>query len=230
MASDLRVSEGVRQFLPADIEGEHRLQNAWGIKRFRPIGMHVVSPDGTLIASSACPLDSQVVLQFLRRALHGHESSLPRSVAPSGPARDRGYGLQPDGSARLAVTIRAMDHGRPADSPVLDSIRLTASQLKAMAPPNAVSGTRYALPAGASREFVRALTDTPDLTYALRAQDATAAHFEAQVVSVAATEVVVRIHGTLAGDRPSQGAPHSIKSRSSVMGSICFRGRTRLTA
>jgi hypothetical protein len=117
-----------------------------------------------------------------------------------------------------------MDHGRPADSPVLDSIRLTASQLKAMAPPNAVSGTRYALPAGASREFVRALTDTPDLTYALRAQDATAAHFEAQVVSVAATEVVVRIHGTLAGDRPSQGAPHSIKSSGIATGLLTFVG------
>ena len=229
VASDLRLGEEERHIGAMDIATETRLQREWGITRFRPIGMHVVLPGGRLVASEPCPNESAGVLRFLSAALRGNSAATPREVARTTIAPSRGSGFLSDGSARLAVTIRVMDHGRAVnDRPVLDSIVLTKDEIRAMAPPQAQQGLRYAIPAVAGRQFLRAFTDTPDSAYALRPQDATDAHLEGTVVSVSGDATLVQIEGTLAGERTIGGVPKPVESHGTAVGLLTFSAAGKL--
>jgi len=202
-----------RRFIPVAInwksgagvpEDERRLRSEWGLGRGAPTGSYVLLKDGTQVARGGGS-SPESLATFLREALARLGPAREREKASRPFAADRGSGLRPDGSIRLALTVRAMKDGGAANRrPMVDSLTLTPAQVKALAP-HPGAGARYAVPDEAAREFVRLLTDDGDRVYAMRPQDATEARVEATVVSADNAGIVVRLAGTLAGSRPYSG-------------------------
>ncbi len=234
MLTDAGIVDLVRRnFVPAAInwksgasatEAERRLRKEWGLDRRAPIGVFLVLKDGTPLGrgggNSVEALAASLRDALSRRGPLPEREAKPRPVTP-----DRGEGLRADGSARLALTVRAMKDGRPANSrPMVDSVVLSAAQLGSLTPPPGASpGTRYVLPPETAREFVRLLTDDGDRVYAMRSQDATEALLEATVAAATPESVVARLAGTLGGRRPySGGGLGVIEGRGRIEGTLTF--------
>jgi hypothetical protein len=240
VAIDLRIDErpGPKpargSAAAARADAERQLRREWGgLDQHRPIGLHVVLPEGKVIAGYNCRYvasgekDVSDLLRFLREALGkaGKVSGRSVKVPPLNP--ERGAGLRPDGSIRLAVAVRSLNNGQPVNHrPVLESAYLTAAQLKSLAPPRAEVGVRYAIPEETARQFTTALTDDGDQVFTIRSQDATTAHFQAQVTGVSSSRIEVRLTGTLAGKRST--SERVVEGRARVQGLLTFNRKGAL--
>src|ERR1051325_6401171 len=69
---------------------ETRIQRAWGIAKFRPVGLHVLTPDGRVIVEAAAPRDAASLREWVAGAVQAAGNPSPRSVAVSVSASDRG--------------------------------------------------------------------------------------------------------------------------------------------
>lgn len=198
-----------------DVNAEKSLQEAWGLARYRPVGLDVISPDGRVIVADHASRDPAVMRRFVANAVALAGVTTIRRLPPTPAAPDRGVGIRRDGSARLAVTVRATQSGRPANqTPIFDSLYLDSASLRALAPPQVQSGARYSIPRAVASQFAIALTDGSDPFYVIRPNDLTKVTVEAEVTSVNAGIVTVRLSGQLAGTRvhAGQGRPPNIGS------------------
>jgi hypothetical protein len=222
-----------RHFVPVAInwksgaggsEDERRLRTEWGLARTSPTGTFVIRKDGTLVARGGGS-SPESLAAFLRQALARLDPVRAREETPRPSASDRGIGVRPDGSIRLALTARAFKDGRAGNHrPMIDSVVLAPVQVRTLAPPaGASAGARYAIPVETAREFARLLTDDGDRVYAMRPQDATEARLEATVVPPGGDIVVVRLEGAVAGRRPySGGGLRVIESAGRLEGILTF--------
>jgi hypothetical protein len=216
VAIDLRIDEHRRPLQPgteatAQAAAERKQLKAWGgLDQHRPIGLHVVLPDRGVTAAYACrwvasgerPVDE--LLDFLKEALARTGPVPERKVEPKPLNPDRGAGVRPDGSIRLAVVVRALKGGKPVNQrPVFESAYLSANQLQGLVPPRARPGECYAIAAEVARQFTTVLTDDGDDVFTIRPQEATVARLQAEVVAVSETAVEVQVAGDLAGQRAS---------------------------
>jgi hypothetical protein len=239
VAIDLRIDEHRGPLAPgtaaaARAAAERQQLRAWGgLDRHRPIGLHVVLPEGGVIAGYACrwvasgerPVSELVA--FLEEAL-GKTGPVPDRKAEVRPLNpDRGIGVRPDGSIRLAVTVRALRNGKAINHrPVFESAYLSAAQLRALAPPRARLGEHYALAEGVARQFTPALTDDGDDVFTIRPREATVARLRADVIAVSEAGLEVRIAGDLAGKRSS--SERVVAARAKVQGLLTFNRKAEL--
>jgi hypothetical protein len=136
-------------------------------------GLWVVSPDGKVLAAHqdmenmADPRGkwTQSALADLEAGLKAFGRTVePRKVEKFDSLPHRGVGTQPDGRVTLAVTdrwvfVKDLSKDPPSDAlgaTVLDSITLTADELKGLAPPAADAakpGATWEVPEATSRKF-----------------------------------------------------------------------------
>jgi hypothetical protein len=204
------------------------VRRSWGgLDKYAPIGLHVVGHDDKVIGSFACRYVAageqrvEVLLRFLDDARTKAGPLPERKVAARPLKPDRGSGLRPDGSARLAVTVRALRDGRPVNArPVFESAYLSAKQLTSLAPPQAKVGARYVIPKDTARQLTTALTDDGDDVFTIRPHEATAARIQAEVTAVSADRVEVRLSGELAGKRENR--ERLVEAKATVDGRLVF--------
>src|SRR5262249_2248896 len=149
-----------------------------GLEQHRPVGIHIVTPEGKPIASYNCRYVASgekkpaELMTFLKDVLAkvGDVPVRPTKLKPLLP--DRGFGVRSDGSVRLAVTARPMKDGKAAGHrPVFESAYLTANQFKALAPAKAEVGSKYTVPEATVCQFTTVLTDDGDDVFAIRPRE-----------------------------------------------------------
>jgi hypothetical protein len=239
VAIDLRIDEHREPLQPgseaaAQAQAQRKLLKAWGgLDQHRPIGLHVVLPDGKVIAQYACrwvasgerPVREMV--DFLKEALSRTSPVAERKAELKPLNPDRGTGKRPDGSIRLAVVVRALESGKAMNHrPVFESAYLSATQLKALAPPEAKLGARYTIADAVARQFSTVLTDDGDDVFTIRPKEATVVQLQAEVVAVCETSIEVRIAGDLAGKRSS--SERIVAAQAKVQGLLTFNRKLEL--
>lgn len=170
------------------------------------LGVYASLADGTTLGSVyTLPNEGKAehMLKMLREALaKAGASGAPRSVKAAPVNPERGHRHLPDGSVRLALSVRYMDDGKPQRSPVFASIYLSAQELAVLAPNEAKPGERYQVPEAVARLFAEAISGMSNLEYLIRAEDATEAVLAAEVLPPAADgSLQVRLAGKVAGKR-----------------------------
>src|SRR5262249_12321016 len=137
-AIDLRIYEHSKPepgtAAAAQVKAERQQRQAWGgLDQHRPIGMHIILPEGKVVASYNCrwvasgEKDVSHLVRFLQEALDMVGPVTERRVAHKVLNPDRGTGWRADGSIRLAVTVRALHNGKAANHrPGLRSADLSA--------------------------------------------------------------------------------------------------------
>lgn len=209
-AIDLRSGEHPKPGLAEQESADRKLRRAWGgLEQHRPVGVHVVTPEGKVVASFNCRYVASgekspaELLGFLKAALKSMD--LPeRKLKPAPLIPERGMGVRPDGSIRLAVTARPMQDGKPANHrPVFESAYLTAKQFQSLVPAKIEAGASYTIPEDTVRQLTTALTDDGDDVFRIRPAEATKARLQAEVTAITNDRVAVRVAGELAGKRAS---------------------------
>lgn len=110
----------------------------------------------------------------------------------------RGKDVRQDGSVSLAEYVRRRDRGPHlhTTSPVISTITLSAKELRALAPPEPVVGTKWSLPGPVAKRFCR-LTSPMCYQHAPQPDWVSGAHLEAKVRSIRDGQARVRYEGTL---------------------------------
>jgi hypothetical protein len=106
-----------------------------------------------------------------------------QQLAGYNPLPDRGLGLHPDGSVRLALSACAFRKGQREGDPAVDSIWLSAKDWAMLAPPKTEVGTSWDVPQEAAAKFVPAFSPMTDLIYVPQPKDAKTAEMKATVIS-----------------------------------------------
>jgi hypothetical protein len=200
-------------------------------------GVWMVTPDLKLLAQfhqlpSGSPATrenmTQGLLTSIREAL-GKTGSVPlRDAKPDRLNADRGRGVRPDGSVRLALTVRSIHEGRRDGSPTLDSVVLTAEQWRAFRPEKVTEGARFVLPEVVSRQFVRALSPASDQSTMPRPQHAKTARLEARVDAVEGGQVRLRLDGSWETEHPCEGdIKRPIRTSATADGVVVYDGQRR---
>jgi hypothetical protein len=177
------------------------------VQRQRPAqyqGLYIVAPDGKVLAShqdfKSEKTWPQEVLEVLKAgvAAFGGVTSRPAQVVDDLPYR--GLGTRPDGSVRLAVSIRYMFSGTRKEglsAVVLDSLPLTREEWGTLAPPKNEPGTSWTVPEAVARKFFPVLSPTEMLFR--DPGEVTAVQLTARVRSVDNGVLHVEYEGRIAG-------------------------------
>jgi hypothetical protein len=125
------------------------------------------------------------------------------------PLAGRGVGTDPDGGARLAASVVSSLNGRRDGPPVVDSIRFSAEEWAAFAPPKdkMTEGQEWTVPEAVARKFAPALGPMTDPIFTPKPGDVTTAKVTAKVERVADGVVVVRFSGEWASAHDRDGNP-----------------------
>jgi hypothetical protein len=212
-----------------------------------PQGLWVVTPDGKVLGfhyhkpkpgESAADGQKRWVdetLGMLRGAAKEAGPPTPR-VLESKPdvLAGRGRGTGSDGGVRFAVSVIGLRNGRQDGPPVVDSVRLSAEQWAAFAPPEggAKAGREWTVPEAAARRFAPALSPMTDPIFSPTPGDVTAAKITAKVERVAGGVAVVRYAGRWESAHDRDGDPKfPIRTTATGEGVGVFDTRTgKLTA
>jgi hypothetical protein len=228
-ATDLRLkgrTTGQGEYL--DTAAETRLQRSWQIDRYRPIGVHVLTPEGRLLASAKAPATTTEFLAFLNGALQQSGSVSPRNARPTSILPDEGRGLRADGSIRLAVAVRALANGQPTGKgPIRDNLLLSAADLRALLPTGIQSGQKFMVADTTARRFALLLSDGPDPVYAIRPQDVTSGQLQAHVVKATGEGGEIRFRGNLAGVRGGSGNSQPFGGETVLEGYLTFNAQRK---
>lgn len=170
-----------------------------------PQGLWVVTPAGETLAfhyHKAKPGDNYArnqqrwaddTVAMLREAVAKLGDQPPRRVPATDPFPDRGVGLTTDGGARLAVSVIGTRNGQQEGPPAVDSVRLSAAEWTAFAPPAAQ--LEWAVPADVGKRFAPALSPLTDSIFVPRPADVTTATVTARVLREADGAQVIRYRG-----------------------------------
>lgn len=127
-------------------------------------GLYLVTAGGKVLAShqnfKSDKTWPQEVLADLRPGLKAFGDVKPRAVEATDPLPGRGIGEGKDGGVCLAVFLRYSIKNIPLrelPNPTIDSLVLTAAEFKQLAPPRAMAGVRWEVPAAVGRKFCRVL-------------------------------------------------------------------------
>lgn len=171
-----------------------------------PQGLWVVTPSGETLAfhyHKTKPGDNYArnqqrwaddTVAMLKEAVAKLGDRPPRRVPATDPFPDRGVGLTSDGGARLAVSVIGMRNGHQEGPPAVDSVRLSATEWAAFAPPPGQS--EWAVPTAVGKRFAPALSPLTDSLFVPRPADVTAATISARVIREGEGVWVVRYRGS----------------------------------
>ena len=169
------------------------------------LGVYAAMADGTqlgLVYTLPNEGKAEHMMKMLREALSKAGPVTPRKVTAARINPDRGVGARPDGSVRLALSVRNIEGDKPFGSPIFASIYLTAAEWAVLVPKEGKPGERYQLPEAVARQFAEAISGQSNLEYLIRAQDATSAALAAEVLPAQADgSILVRLVGNVAGTR-----------------------------
>lgn len=118
----------------------------------------------------------------------------PRALAVREPFPDRGRGVHPDSSVRLAVFVRFLVKERRDGDPVVDSVQLSAAEWAAFCPP--MGGTEWSIPEETMKRFATALGPLTDSIYSPIAENVSVAKVTAKLTgdSVSYTGTLESLH------------------------------------
>ncbi len=129
-------------------------------------GFWVVSLEGKVLSAhsdykslQSWPADA---LADLEKGLEAFGPIPPREVRGGDPWPDRGAGVRPDGSVRLAVSVRFTFGGNPRGRGTRDSIILSAKDWDRLRPPEVSAGEKWPIPDRVARQFCRCLSPDQD--------------------------------------------------------------------
>jgi hypothetical protein len=127
-------------------------------------GLYLVSPDGKVLASHQNFKNDKTwakeVIADLRPGLAAYGPVTPREVKRVDPLPHRGVGFLKDGGVCLGIYLRYSIKGIPPrelPNPTIDSLVLTAEELKALAPTEAKEGQQWTVRETAGRKLGRIL-------------------------------------------------------------------------
>jgi hypothetical protein len=172
-------------------------------------GIWIVSPEGEVLAGIHDYQDfengANELLETIDAGLAAFGPVERRDVPATAPLPFRGTGIEPDGNVSLALYVRHVlgggRGGMPAhiepsrawlwdgeyrmDGPaVIDTLTLTAEELRALTPAKTEPHTRWKVPEPLARKFVRVLSATSDQAWMPLPEEAEVAELEAEVKSV----------------------------------------------
>jgi hypothetical protein len=174
------------------------------------LAVHLLTPDGEPLTSKEIfrMQSAGEVLATLKEAVAKFGPVPVRRIAPTWQAPDRGFGVRPDGSVRLAAHVRHTDRQDYTARPVFDSIILTKDQWSGLQPPDRGPGSTYRVPDPVARQFSRILSASSDLSNLIRPDDLTTVELSGTVsapardAAAASGHLQVTLTGKLAGTRP----------------------------
>jgi hypothetical protein len=173
-------------------------------------GLYLVSADGKVLAShqnfKSDKTWAQEVLADLGPGMKAFGEVRPRRVEPADPLPNRGVGTRADGSAILAVFLRYPIKGIPLrelPNPTIDSLALTAGDLKVLGPATAVAGAEWKISEAVGRKFHRVLGPGDEDTMP-RLHEVQSASFVGRVKSVEGGIAYLAYEGTIAGSHETQ--------------------------
>src|SRR5947209_17545643 len=163
------------------------------IQRQRPAqyqGLYLVAADGKVLAShqnfKSHKTWPREVLADLRPGVKAFGDIKPRAVEPADPLPERGVGLRTDGGVCPAVFLRYAVKNIPLrelPNPTIDSLVLTADELKELAPARTEAGAEWRLSEALGRKFSRVLGPGDEDTMP-RPGEVTAVRFVGKVTAV----------------------------------------------
>jgi len=125
-------------------------------------GIWVVAPDGKVLAAhhefKSTKTWARELLATLGEARAATGDLAPRKAPPTEPLPYRGVGVRPDGTVSLAAYTRLLHNGRPAFTPLLDTLTLSSTEWAALAPPEPAAGKRWTVTEKVARRFSRCLS------------------------------------------------------------------------
>jgi hypothetical protein len=173
-------------------------------------GLYLVAADGKVLAShqnfKSDKTWPQEVLADLRPGLKAFGNVTPRAVIPADPLPQRGVGIRTDGGVCLAVFLRYPITGIPLrelPNPTIDSLVLTADELRELAPGRAEAGAEWKLSEAVGRKFHRVL-GPGDEDSMPRLHEVQAVSFIGRVKSVHDGSAYLTYEGTIAGAHETQ--------------------------
>jgi hypothetical protein len=128
-------------------------------------GFWIVTPDGKLLSSHQDHSEkrwTEEVLATIATALDKAGTITRREPEPKDVLPLWGKGMQKDGSVTLAISTRYIHGGKGIGNGALDAVTFTAKEWKKFAPPEAVKGKKWDLPANECKEFCRCLSTVSD--------------------------------------------------------------------
>jgi hypothetical protein len=149
-------------------------------------GVWIFSPEGKALGGFVGFGDMAAqTRKVIDDALAAHGDVAARTVEPAEMHPHRGRGRTPEGGACLAQYVRRwgntlFSHG---SSPVISSVALSAAELRELAPPKVVVGTRWTVPEAVTRRFCR-LSSPLCFQHAPQPDGVTAASIEGRVASI----------------------------------------------
>jgi hypothetical protein len=181
-------------------------------------GIYIVSPGGTVLANQASHKDpkrwAEELLEVMARGLRAYGKVTPRRVRAVDPLPFRGVGVRKDGSVTLALYTRHMHLGtrREGLGPVvIDSVTLTAKEWAALAPPRAVEGAQWTVPADIARKFNGMLSPGSDQANLPRPADVKVARLAGKIQVVRHGIGYLSFIGRLEGTKTYKYKPHTGK-------------------
>jgi hypothetical protein len=187
-------------------------------------GLYLVTPAGKVLAGhqnfKSEKTWPQEVLADLRPGLKAFGPVRPRTARPADPLPGRGVGVGKDGGACLAVFLRYAITGIPLrelPNPIIDSLVLSAAELRELAPPKAEAGARWQLSEALGRHFCRVLGPGDEDTMP-RPHEVKSVHFTGTVRSVAGGVAYLAYEGTIAGSHETQSNKGKCHGRAKLTG------------
>jgi hypothetical protein len=139
------------------------------------------------------------VLGVLEEGLKRAGKVAKRSTRPTDPRPYRGRGVAPDGSVRLAVSLRVLRRGfEPLGGVTVDSAALPAGQWAKLAPVKVEAGHSWEVPASAAKSLSRILSPQSDLTTLATPGEVTAVRLAGKVERVRDGIAYLRYEGRIA--------------------------------
>jgi hypothetical protein len=183
------------------------------------LAVHLLTPDGKPLTDREIfrMQSADEVLATLRDAVTRFGPVTPRDVKPAWQPPDKGAGLRPDGSARLALTVRYTDNGSHAQ-PVFDSILLAKERWQALLPRDLRDGATYAIAEATVRELSRAVSASSDLSNLIRPTDLTTAKLTGTVRAGSGGTWEVHLSGELVGTRKYVNGPELLPGHTRLDG------------
>jgi hypothetical protein len=187
-------------------------------------GLYLVAADGKVLAShqnfKSDKTWPQEVLADLQPGLQAFGNVKPRAVEPADPLPQRGVGIRTDGGACLAVFLRYPITGIPLrelPNPTIDSLVLTADDLKELGPGNARAGAEWKVSETVGRKFHRVL-GPGDEDSMPRAHEVQSVSFIGRVKSVNEGLAHLAYEGTIAGSHETQSNKGKCHGQAKLIG------------
>ena len=174
-------------------------------------GVWIVTPEGKVLGGYHGPSDvaerTRGFIETIDAGLKTFGEVKPRTVQPMNPHPHRGVGIQPDGSAALAIYVRGVRRDKTVEGgpPARDTVTLSKKEWEDLVPPKVEVGCVWTVSGSVTRKFCLALSPVSDHSYLPQPEDATVAKLTGVVEALDGGVARIRLSGALESNTPRQG-------------------------